>query len=210
VTNLITDFVDGLSNWYVRRSRDRFWSGEKTADKADAHWTLYEALLTTAKLIAPFTPFLAEALWRRDGVQTLCALLVLGVGFGVARVWMSLAEVPHTPVELLSPHAWPDAWVRLARNGLRSVGHAPAILALAALAGVLVGVRRDARTVLGAGALTATAITSALVVGTFSWVGMNESHFRYLIPSLLALQTALAVLAALPLQGIPGQGVRRR
>jgi len=53
-----------LSNWYVRRSRDRFWASGFDADKSDAYWTLYECLLTTAKLIAPFTPFLAEALWQ--------------------------------------------------------------------------------------------------------------------------------------------------
>jgi isoleucyl-tRNA synthetase len=60
----ITEFVDALSNWYVRRSRNRFWSGEQNADKLDAYWTLYECLLTTARLIAPFTPFVAEALWQ--------------------------------------------------------------------------------------------------------------------------------------------------
>ncbi|MGA2062277.1 MAG: class I tRNA ligase family protein, partial [Thermoguttaceae bacterium] len=60
----LSDFVDALSNWYVRRSRDRFWSGEQSADKADAYWTLYECLLTTCKLIAPFVPFLAEEMWQ--------------------------------------------------------------------------------------------------------------------------------------------------
>ncbi|QDU29949.1 Isoleucine--tRNA ligase [Anatilimnocola aggregata] len=61
----INAFVDGLSNWYVRRSRDRFWSSDKEGqEKLDAYWTLYECLLTTAKLIAPFTPFLSETLWR--------------------------------------------------------------------------------------------------------------------------------------------------
>jgi isoleucyl-tRNA synthetase len=61
----ITEFVDGLSNWYVRRCRDRFWAREKrSADKLDAYWTLYECLVTTAKLVAPFTPFLADAMWR--------------------------------------------------------------------------------------------------------------------------------------------------
>jgi isoleucyl-tRNA synthetase len=61
----ITAFVDALSNWYVRRSRDRFWSEDKQSrDKCDAYWTLYECLLTTAKIIAPFVPFLAEALWQ--------------------------------------------------------------------------------------------------------------------------------------------------
>lgn len=64
----ITAFVDALSNWYVRRSRDRFWSGEHTVDKLDAYWTLYECLLTTARLIAPFVPFLAEALWQNLAV----------------------------------------------------------------------------------------------------------------------------------------------
>ncbi|MBX3434905.1 MAG: isoleucine--tRNA ligase [Pirellulales bacterium] len=61
----LTEFVDALSNWYVRRSRDRFWAKD-TADvgKRDAYWTLYECLVTTAKLIAPFTPFLAESLWQ--------------------------------------------------------------------------------------------------------------------------------------------------
>ena len=61
----INEFVDGLSNWYVRRSRDRFWASEKdSTDKLDAYWTLYECLVTTAKIIAPFTPFLAETLWQ--------------------------------------------------------------------------------------------------------------------------------------------------
>jgi isoleucyl-tRNA synthetase len=61
----INEFVDGLSNWYVRRSRDRFWAADKESpDKLDAYWTLYECLVTTAKIIAPFTPFLAETLWQ--------------------------------------------------------------------------------------------------------------------------------------------------
>ena len=61
----IHEFVDGLSNWYVRRSRDRFWSGEKQSpEKLDAYWTLYECIITTSKLVAPFVPFVAEALWR--------------------------------------------------------------------------------------------------------------------------------------------------
>ena len=61
----INEFVDGLSNWYVRRSRDRFWSSEKDSpEKLDAYWTLYECLTTSAKMIAPFVPFLAETLWQ--------------------------------------------------------------------------------------------------------------------------------------------------
>jgi isoleucyl-tRNA synthetase len=64
----LTEFVDALSNWYVRRSRDRFWASGSSADKSDAYWTLYECLLSTAKLIAPFVPFLAEALWQNLAV----------------------------------------------------------------------------------------------------------------------------------------------
>ena len=65
----LSDFVDALSNWYVRRSRDRFWAGGQSADKTDAYWTLYECLLTTTKLIAPFVPFLAEAMWQNLAVE---------------------------------------------------------------------------------------------------------------------------------------------
>ena len=62
----ITSLVDGLSNWFVRRSRDRFWSSDKQdPDKLDAFWTLYEVLIDVSKLIAPFTPFLAETLWKK-------------------------------------------------------------------------------------------------------------------------------------------------
>ncbi|GHT46608.1 isoleucine--tRNA ligase [Planctomycetales bacterium] len=67
----LTAFVDALSNWYVRRNRDRFWSSTKEEDpkkitsKYDAYWTLYECLIELTKLIAPFVPFLAENFWQR-------------------------------------------------------------------------------------------------------------------------------------------------
>jgi isoleucyl-tRNA synthetase len=60
----ITDFVLNLSNWYVRRSRRQFWKGEEDAGKVAAYLTLYECLVTVAKLLAPFTPYLAEALYQ--------------------------------------------------------------------------------------------------------------------------------------------------
>src|SRR5215207_3512277 len=60
----IGEFVDELSNWYVRRSRRRFWKAEDDADKKAAHSTLYECLTTVARLTAPFTPFVAEALYQ--------------------------------------------------------------------------------------------------------------------------------------------------
>jgi isoleucyl-tRNA synthetase len=73
----MNEFVDGLSNWYVRRSRPRFWRpvGPTTGaapiqtptdnqDKWDAYNTLYEVLLTLARLLAPFTPFFAETMYQ--------------------------------------------------------------------------------------------------------------------------------------------------
>ena len=62
----IADFVDDLSNWYVRRARRRFWDvGEGGGTDARAAFaTLHTSLVTVAQLLAPFTPFVAEALWR--------------------------------------------------------------------------------------------------------------------------------------------------
>jgi isoleucyl-tRNA synthetase len=57
-------FVDDLSNWYVRRSRRRFWKSESDADKLAAYSTLYECLVTLSRLLAPLAPFLAEALYQ--------------------------------------------------------------------------------------------------------------------------------------------------
>jgi isoleucyl-tRNA synthetase len=57
-------FVDDLSNWYVRRSRRRFWKSDGDADKQAAYSTLYEVLVNLAKVLAPVLPFLAEALYQ--------------------------------------------------------------------------------------------------------------------------------------------------
>ncbi len=60
----LSSLVESLSNWYVRRNRDRFWKNEKDTDKFDAYWTLYESLITITGLAAPFVPFLAEDLYQ--------------------------------------------------------------------------------------------------------------------------------------------------
>src|SRR5690606_28678853 len=60
----LSNFVDALSNWYVRRSRARFWEAGFETDKQDAYATLYECLVTVAKLAAPFTPFMADEIYR--------------------------------------------------------------------------------------------------------------------------------------------------
>ena len=58
-------FIDDLSNWFVRRSRRRFWKSEDDTDKNAAYSTLYFILVYLAKILAPFTPFLAEELYQK-------------------------------------------------------------------------------------------------------------------------------------------------
>ncbi len=61
---VLQDFVDELSNWYVRRSRERFWAQGMEEDKVAAYMTLYTALVTTAKIAAPMAPFMTEEIYR--------------------------------------------------------------------------------------------------------------------------------------------------
>lgn len=63
-TRPIEGFVDNLSNWFLRRSRRRFWKSESDGDKYAAYATLYEALVTLSKLLAPTMPFIAEELYQ--------------------------------------------------------------------------------------------------------------------------------------------------
>jgi isoleucyl-tRNA synthetase len=60
----LTDFVDDLSNWYIRLGRDRFWGKGMEGDKEAAFITLYTVLSTLSKLIAPFVPFMAESIYQ--------------------------------------------------------------------------------------------------------------------------------------------------
>ncbi len=78
----IVDFVDSLNNWYIRRSRRRFWrsgaAGEGDADKAEAYATLFRVLRRLAAVAAPFVPFIAEEIWgnlRRPGEEESVHLL---------------------------------------------------------------------------------------------------------------------------------------
>jgi len=61
---LIQDFIDVLSNWYVRRSRRRFWKSEEDKDKISAYKTLYECLVAVTRLCAPFIPYLSEEIYK--------------------------------------------------------------------------------------------------------------------------------------------------
>ncbi len=72
-TRAIRDFVDQLSNWYIRRVRRQFWKSGIDSEKVGAYLTLYEALVTLTRLLAPFTPFLAEEMYvnlARGGKRT--------------------------------------------------------------------------------------------------------------------------------------------
>lgn len=60
----LSAFTDDLSNWYVRRGRERYWGADMTEDKAAAYTTLYTVLTTVARLSAPFTPFMAESVYQ--------------------------------------------------------------------------------------------------------------------------------------------------
>ncbi len=60
----IQDFVDELSNWYVRRCRDRFWAKGMEQDKINAYMTLYTCLVTLSKVCAPFVPFMTEEIYQ--------------------------------------------------------------------------------------------------------------------------------------------------
>ncbi|MCB1119078.1 MAG: isoleucine--tRNA ligase, partial [Chlamydiia bacterium] len=64
-------FVDQLTNWYIRRSRRRFWEDEDSPDRQEAFATLYTTLLTMTKLAAPFVPFLADAMYRNLRTENL-------------------------------------------------------------------------------------------------------------------------------------------
>jgi isoleucyl-tRNA synthetase len=63
-TRPLMDFVDNLSNWYIRRSRRRFWKSENDTNKTEAYQTLHYVLSTFTQIIAPFTPFIADEIYR--------------------------------------------------------------------------------------------------------------------------------------------------
>ena len=107
----IEAFVDDLSNWYVRRSRDRFWGADAGPDKHAAYATLYEVLVTVAKLTAPFAPFLADELYR----NLVCAL------DAEAPLSVHLAEYPVADAALKDPQL--EADMDFTREVI-SMGHA--------------------------------------------------------------------------------------
>jgi len=127
-------FVDDLSNWYVRLNRRRFWKAGDDADKEAAYGTLYTALTTLARLLAPFTPFIAEELyqnlvrtqdeaapasvhlsrwpavqaaWRDDGLvaDMAAAMRVVRIGRAVRRQAALKVRQPLRRILVRPPHA---------------------------------------------------------------------------------------------------------
>lgn len=78
-------FIDDLTNWYIRRSRARFWANGLPADKQSAYATMYEVLVTFAKVLAPVMPFIAESMYQR---------LVKEPGIAGARDSVHLCDYP--------------------------------------------------------------------------------------------------------------------
>ncbi len=110
----LVELVESLSNWYVRRSRARFWEkgnfahGDAGTDKTDAYFTLYEVLVTIARLIAPFTPFMAEELWQNLVQRPFASGLAQSVHLAkwpvadTARIDLGLAKQMRAVRELVS------------------------------------------------------------------------------------------------------------
>lgn len=71
VVPILVDFIDNLTNWYIRRSRRRFWKSENDSDKEQAYQTLYFVLVEFTKVMAPFLPFLTEAIYRNLVAETI-------------------------------------------------------------------------------------------------------------------------------------------
>ena len=110
-TRPLEKFVDDLSNWYLRRSRRRFWKSGDSADKQAAYATLYECLTTLAKLLAPAMPFLADVLYRN---------LVVSVDPSAPES-VHLADWPTPDLARIDERL--NAEIRLAMK-LSSLGHA--------------------------------------------------------------------------------------
>lgn len=120
--------IDDASNWFVRRSRRRFWKGEDDGDKNDAYRTLHYVLLKLSVLLAPFTPFLAEELYQKlGGGNESVHLLDWPTNYSVdEQVLNEMVEVRGYITELLSQRAEAKLKVRqpLASVSVPSLGQA--------------------------------------------------------------------------------------
>jgi isoleucyl-tRNA synthetase len=100
-TQKLIALVDSLSNWWVRRSRERFWKSGWNEDKRAAYETLYKCLVTLAKLTAPFTPYAAETMWQNLVVRPRVA--------SAARDFTGAENVHSDDAESVHLALWPEA-----------------------------------------------------------------------------------------------------
>ncbi len=106
----LDDFVDDMSNWYVRRSRERFWAKGMEQDKINAYMTLYTALVTVAKAAAPMIPFMTEDIYQN---------LVRALMQALRRV--SISAITRRYMRLDRRRAWKRIWQSSSRWSLWDV-----------------------------------------------------------------------------------------
>ncbi len=107
VVPAVVEFIDDLTNWYIRRSRRRFWKSENDQDKNHAYATLYKVLVEFSKVLAPFLPFLAEEMYQilvrePDGNGSLVKTAANAPG-GNVPVSVHLCDFPLVDKERLDP-----------------------------------------------------------------------------------------------------------
>ena len=101
-TKPMMEFIDNLSNWYIRRSRRRFWKSENDGDKNEAYQTLHYVLVELSKVMAPFMPFVAEEIYRNlTGASQPLPNPPLNTGEVVAHSSVHLADFPVADEKLI-------------------------------------------------------------------------------------------------------------
>jgi isoleucyl-tRNA synthetase len=112
-TKQILPFVEDASNWYVRRSRRRFWKSDDDADKQQAYRTLHYVLVRVSLVVARFSPFLAEVLYRKlTGGESVHLLDWMAAGHINDAVLMEMAEVRSYVTQALAIRAQSGIRVR--------------------------------------------------------------------------------------------------
>ncbi|HET9016021.1 MAG TPA: isoleucine--tRNA ligase [Thermomicrobiaceae bacterium] len=168
--------VEELSNWYIRRNRRRFWKTESDRDKAAAYLTLYEVLVTTTRLLAPFLPFVTETMYRN---------LVLSVEPGAPRS-VHLTDYPVVDEAKLDTALTGDMGVLLHIVGLgRAARSRASVKVRQPLPRVLVGSRQEGA--LGAIERLHDQLIDELNVKEFAVIERPEEYVSYTVRPNLAL-----------------------
>lgn len=125
----ILPFIDDASNWYVRRSRKRFWKSDNDADKNNAYQTLHYVLVMLAQAMAPFTPFLSEELYRKlTGGESVHLLDWPETGHIDELALIRMEQTRRAVTEGLSLRAQNSIKVRQPLSAVTLINPAPALL----------------------------------------------------------------------------------